>query len=85
MAKMVRKQVYIEPRQEALLKQLTQETGATEAELIRQAIDHQMKMIRFPKQDLRAWQEEQAFITYLIQQGPTPGGRSWRREDLHER
>jgi hypothetical protein len=85
MAKMVRKQVYIEPRQEALLKQLTQETGATEAELIRQAIDHQMKVIRFPKQDLRAWQEERAFITRLIQKGPTPGGRSWRREDLHER
>ena len=85
MVKMVRKQVYIEPRQEALLKQLTQETGATEAELIRQAIDHQMKVIRFPKQDLRAWQEERAFITRLIQQGPTPGGRSWRREDLHER
>jgi hypothetical protein len=85
MAKMVRKQVYIEPRQEALLKQLVQETGATEAELIRHAIDRQMKAIRFPKQDLRAWQEERAFITGLIQQGPAPGGRSWRREHLHER
>jgi hypothetical protein len=85
MAKMVRKQVYIEPRQETLLKQLVRETGATEAELIRQAIDHQMKMIRFPKQDLGAWQEERAFIIHLIQQGPTPGGRSWRREDLYER
>ncbi|HID63927.1 MAG TPA: hypothetical protein EYP49_14495 [Anaerolineae bacterium] len=85
MAKMVRKQVYIESRQETLLKQLVRETGATEAELIRQAIDRQMKVIRFPKQNLRAWQEERAFIANLIQQGPTPGGRSWRREDLHER
>jgi hypothetical protein len=85
MAKMVRKQMYIEPRQETLLKQLAQETGATEAELIRQAIDNQMKVIRFPKQNLRAWQEERAFITHLIQQGPAPGGRSWRREDLYER
>jgi hypothetical protein len=85
MAKMVRKQVYIEPRQEALLKQLVRETGTTEAELIRQAIDRQMKVIRFPKQNLRAWQEERAFITHLIQQGPVPGGRSWRREDLYER
>lgn len=84
MAKMVRKQVYIEPRQEALLKQLVRETGTTEAELIRQAIDRQMKVIRFPKQNLRAWQEERAFITHLIQQGPVPGGRSWRREDLYE-
>ena len=85
MAKMVRKQVYIEPRQEALLKQLVRETGTTEAELIRQAIDRQMKVIRSPKQNLRAWQEERAFITHLIQQGPVPGGRSWRREDLYER
>ena len=85
MAKMVRKQVYIEPRQEALLKQLVRETGTTEAELIRQAIDRQMKVVRFPKQNLRAWQEERAFITHLIQQGPVPGGRSWRREDLYER
>lgn len=85
MAKMVRKQVYIESRQETLLKQLVRETGATEAELIRQAIDRQMKVIRFPKQNLRAWQEERAFIANLIQQGPKPGGRSWRREDLYER
>lgn len=85
MAKMIRKQVYIEPRQEALLKQRVRETGVTEAELIRQAIDRQMKVIRFPKRNLRAWQEERAFITHLIQQGPMPGGRSWRREDLHER
>jgi hypothetical protein len=85
MAKMIRKQVYIEPRQEALLKQLVRETGVTEAELIRQAIDRHTKVIRFPKQNLHAWQEERAFITHLIQQGPTPGGRSWCREDLHER
>jgi hypothetical protein len=85
MAKMVRKQLYIEPRQEALLKQLVRETGVTESELIRQAIDRQMKVICFPKQNLRAWQEERAFIAYLIQQGPTPGGWSWRREDLHKR
>jgi len=85
MAKMLRKQVYIEPRQEILLKQLVRETGMTEAELIRQAIDRQMKVIRFPRQNLRAWQEERAFIARLIQQGPAPGGRSWRREDLYER
>jgi hypothetical protein len=85
MAKMIRKQVYIEPHQETLLKQLVRETGATEAYLIRQAIDRQLKVIHFPKQNLRAWQEERAFITRMIQQGPAPGGRSWRREDLHDR
>jgi hypothetical protein len=85
MTKMVRKQVYIEPRQEALLKRLVRETGATEAEIIRQAIDRQTKTFRFSRRDLSAWQEERDFISRLIQQGPLPGVRRWRREDLYAR
>jgi hypothetical protein len=85
MTKMVRKQVYIEPRQEALLKRLARETGAKEAEIIRQAIDRQAQTFLFPRRDLSAWQEEREFINRLIQQGPLPGGRRWRREDLYER
>ncbi len=85
MTRMVRKQVYIEPRQEALLKRLVRETGATEADLIRQAIDYQTKALLFPRRDLRAWQEERDFIRRLIEQGPVPGKRRWRREDLYER
>jgi len=42
MAKMVRKQIYIEPRQEATLKRMVRESNTTEAELIRQAIDQQV-------------------------------------------
>jgi hypothetical protein len=85
MTRMVRKQVYIEPRQEALLKQLARETGATEADLIRQAIDRQTKVLLFPRRDLKAWQQERDFIRRLIEQGPVPGERRWRREDLYER
>jgi hypothetical protein len=85
MTRMMRKQVYIEPRQEALLKRLARETGATEAEIIRQAIDRQAKTFLVSRRDLSAWQEERDFINQLIQQGPLPGGRRWRREDLYER
>ena len=84
MARMVRKQIHIEPRQEALLKRLARETGMTEAELIRRAIDHQERVIHFPR-DTRAWREERDFIARLMEQGPVPGGRTWRREELHER
>jgi len=48
MVRMVRKQIHIEPRQKALLKRLARETGMTEAELIRRAIDHQERMMHFP-------------------------------------
>lgn len=36
---MMRKQVYIEPRQDELLKRWAEETGRSEAETIRQALD----------------------------------------------
>lgn len=39
MARMVRKQLYIDERQEALLKEQADLTGRTESELIRNAID----------------------------------------------
>ena len=81
--KKVRKQIYLEARQEQLLKQLVQETGATEAELIRQAIDRHTGSFS-PQRDMRAWEEERAFIERLMQQGPACGGRTWKREDLHE-
>ena len=41
----IRKQIYIEPAQEILLKQITTQTGISEAELIRRAIDQHIKLI----------------------------------------
>ena len=85
MATKIRKQVYIEPHQEDILKQLTRETGLSEAELIRQAIDRHTRTIRLPKPDLKAWEKERTFIMHLMQQGPAPGQRTWQREELYER
>ncbi|GIV79911.1 hypothetical protein FKZ61_020865 [Litorilinea aerophila] len=85
MATKVRKQVYIEPRQEAMLKQLGKEHGLTEAEIIRRAIDQFTRSLRFPWRDPAAWEEERAFILRLIEEGPVPGQRTWRREDLYGR
>lgn len=81
----VRKQVYIDPAQESLLKRLAQSTGTTEAEIIRQAIDRQVRALWPSKPNLAAWEDERAFIAGLIRLGPLPGGRTWRREDLHGR
>ena len=39
MTRMVRKQIYIAEEQEALLKREAERTGASEAEIIRQALD----------------------------------------------
>lgn len=85
MATKVRKQVYIEPYQDKLLKRLAGETGMSEAEIIRQAIDSHTRLFRVRQRDVAAWEAERAFITHLIELGPVPGRRTWRREDLHER
>jgi hypothetical protein len=85
MASKVRKQIYIEPEQETLLKRLSSEAGVPEAELIRQAIDQHLQARRHPRRDLQAWEAERAFIAELIAKGPVPGGRTWKREDLYER
>lgn len=84
MATKVRKQIYIEPRQDIVLKRLAEETGATEAEIIRQAIDRHTRLFRFPGRDMAAWEKERAFITHLIERGPVAGRRTWQREDLYE-
>jgi hypothetical protein len=85
MATKVRKQVYIEPYQDRLLRQLAAEAGVSEAEIIRQALDRHTQLFRFSPRDIDAWEKERAFITHLIELGPISGRRTWRREDLRER
>lgn len=85
MSTMIRKQIYIEPEQEAQLKQLASRTGMAEAEIIRQAIDQYVAAARRLPRNRKVWEEEEKFIAELMAQGPVEGGRTWRREDLYER
>ena len=80
MSQMVRKQVYIESRQETLLKQAAADTGLTEAEIVRQALDLWAERRRA----WQAWRKERAFIETLIAEGPVSGGRTWTRAELYE-
>jgi len=79
MAKAVR-EMSLHRRRGVPLPDVSQDLYELREENIRQA-----KTFLVPRRDLSAWQEERDFINQLIQQGPLPGGRSWRREDLYER
>jgi hypothetical protein len=69
MAEMIRKQVYIEPRQERLLKERAKRYRVTEAELIRRAIDQALeRRIARPRKTA----------------GPG-SIRSWTRDELYDR
>ena len=81
----VRKQIYIKPQQEQILKRLAELRRDSEAEIIRQAIDEYTRVIRFPARDLTAWKEEKEYIRELMDKGVIEGKRTWRREDLYER
>jgi len=85
MSLMTRKQIYIETRQEALLKRLAQRRGISEAELIREAIDRQLgsSAVHVLPPDPVAWEEALEFMRGLQAQGADQG-RTWKREDLYE-
>jgi hypothetical protein len=83
MAQMIRKQVYIEPDQDAVLKKQAAMLGVTEAEVIRRAIDTQVAFLKPAVRDLHAWEREKAFIAGRIATGPVPGGRKFSRDELY--
>ena len=67
MPRLVRKQIYIEPRQDAVLKQKARLLGVTEAEVIREAIDRQMASVGLDVRDRKAWEREKAFVRNVWQ------------------
>ncbi len=84
MSRMVRKQIYIEPRQEELLKRRAKELGLSEAELIRRGID-QISRVRVHRCfDREAWKEAKAFIEKRMQITAPQTGRGWTREELYD-
>ena len=85
MTQMVRKQVYIKPRQEALLKRRAKEMGITEAELIRRGIDLVAESPLPPWRDRAAWKEACAFMDRRRTLRTPQTGRRWTREELHDR
>ncbi len=82
MSRMIRKQVYITPEQEAFLKRRSRELGVTEAELIRRAIDAFLdEFVELPGSDAANAtiyvMEERARIA------EAQAARDWTREDLY--
>ena len=84
MRRMVRKQVYIEPEQDARLKRQAAQFGVTEAELIRRAIDQAGVAPRGLPLDQDAWEEAKGIIQQRLGITVPQTRRSWTREELYE-
>ncbi|MBA3945782.1 MAG: ribbon-helix-helix domain-containing protein [Herpetosiphonaceae bacterium] len=82
---MIRKQIYLEPAQNAQLKRLAHESGVSEAELVRQAIDAYLRSLHQLRLNSVVWEAERAFIEQLVAMEPVEGGRTWARDHLYDR
>lgn len=86
MAQMIRKQIYIQKRQETILRKLARLRQVSEAELIREAIDRQINDpgMRPSRPDPIAWDKAHKFMLELRARGPAANQpRTWTREDAY--
>ncbi len=89
MAQMIRKQVYLEARQDRTLKRQARRRGVTEAEIIREALDRTARsgptVHSSGGYDADAARRAVMFMRSLAKR-PTKGkrGRGWSRDDLYE-
>jgi len=83
MTRMIRKQVYIKPAQDELLKRAAKQLGVTESELIRRGVDHATAAVKGPR-DPEAWEKFMAFAKKRAEMKVPQTGRNWTRDDLYE-
>ncbi len=81
---MVRKQVYIEERQEKMLKKLSRELNVSQAELIRRGIDEIIDQTATQARRMKAWEEFKEFAMSRPEV-PEGGKRTWTRDELYDR
>ncbi|MPY87365.1 MAG: hypothetical protein GEU99_05540 [Luteitalea sp.] len=92
MSRMVRKQLYIEKRQDDMLKRRAKAQGVTEAELVREALDAPvLPASRAFHPDEDAWDSFLRFVRRLAHRGSRrarravpSSDRGWTRDDLYE-
>lgn len=85
MAAKIRKQLYIEPAQEAELKRLAKVTGQTEAAVVRSALDRYLTGIPSPVPDESAWQAILSFLETRSALALVESKKTWTREEVHRR
>jgi hypothetical protein len=87
MSQMIRKQIYIQKRQQARLRRIARARGISEAAVIREALDRQLsaKGTEAFQPDPAAWKALNEFMLAQRALGPLEQHpRDWKREDLYK-
>lgn len=86
MSEMIRKQFYIHKRHQLLLRKLAQAKGVSEAEIVRQAIEHEAagreRQTSAPDRD--AWEEILAAVEARKALGTQAIPYDWDRQDAYK-
>ncbi len=85
MTRMIRKQVYIRPAQDKMLKRRARELGVTESDVIRRGIERSDELVSVRPLDRKAWQEELHFIRERARIQALGKTRGWTRDELYDR
>ncbi len=86
MTQMIRKQIYIQKRQQTLLKRLAKARGTSEAEIIRQAIEREARTgtQQQTQPDPTALDELIQFALSRRKHGVTAEPYQWNRADAYD-
>lgn len=86
MSEMIRKQFYIHKRHQLLLRKLAQAKGVSEAEIVRQAIEHEAvgSERRILAPDRSAWEEILAAVDARMALGKQAAPYDWERRDAYQ-
>ena len=85
MARMVRKQFYIERDQDERLKRKAKELGVSEAELVRRGIEKVVGEESPEEARQQAWNELLAGMHERAKLKVPQTGKNWTRDDLYDR
>ena len=85
MGRMVRKQIVIQVEQERAVASRAASLGISQSALVREAIDAFLGGARNDVHRQRTWEELRAGMSDSARLAVGSGGRSWTRENLHER
>jgi hypothetical protein len=83
---MIRKQIYIQRRQQAILRRQARALRVSEAALIRQALDRQARSgSQVSEPDPDAWEQAHRFMLAMMARGPLRARRRrWTRDELYD-
>jgi len=83
--RMVRKQLYLEPRHDARLKTLARMSGRTEADVVREAVErYGTEPAAVVPADPRAWQEALKFMRSLARRRRPRRPAATSRKEIYE-